>query len=67
MHLAGSLRAAIVESHIRKVDSWTALHNLGVVEYPVDRLDPFFNINLPEDLKKAEKLLQNQCGRASKK
>jgi len=67
VHLAGSLRAAIVESHIRKVDSWTALHNLGVVEYPVDRLDPFFNINLPEDLKKAEKLLQNHCGRASKK
>jgi len=66
VHLAPSLRKAILESGVRKVDSWTTCYRLGVAEYPVGRLDPFFNINLPEDLKTAE-LLHNQSGRASRK
>lgn len=57
IRLAGSLRNAIVDEGVRKVDHWTASHKLTVVEYQSVGLDPFFNINNPEDLELAAKLL----------
>ena len=35
----------------------TARYRLIQVEFPAEPIDPFFNMNRPEDLKAAERLL----------
>jgi molybdopterin-guanine dinucleotide biosynthesis protein A len=55
--LRAELRAALTERGIRKVDDWTGDYNLKEVEFDVDTIDPFFNVNRPEDLATAEALL----------
>jgi molybdopterin-guanine dinucleotide biosynthesis protein A len=54
--LRDDLRAALVGG-LRKVVLWTDSHSAGTAEFPVIGLDPFFNINTPEDLAQAEALL----------
>lgn len=54
--LAGALRAAIETDGIRKVDRWTAQYRLAVIHYSDRPVDPFFNVNRPEDIKEAETL-----------
>ncbi len=39
------------------MDVWTARYRLIEVEFPAEPIDPFFNMNRPEDLKTAERLL----------
>ncbi len=51
------LRRAVVVEGVRKVDAWTARHRLAVVDFPADPVDPFFNVNTPEDLAAAEQLV----------
>jgi molybdopterin-guanine dinucleotide biosynthesis protein A len=55
--LRGDLRRAMTEEEIRKVDVWTARHRLVTVEFPALPVDPFLNLNRPEDLAEAERLL----------
>lgn len=55
--LADALRRALVAEEIRKVDVWTARYRLIEVEFPAEPIDPFFNMNRPEDLKAAERFL----------
>ena len=55
--LADALRRALVAEEVRKVDVWTARYRLIEVEFPAEPIDPFFNMNRPEDLKAAERLL----------
>ena len=57
--LREDLRHALVEEDIRKVDLWTARHRLAVVSFPAPVVDPFFNINRPEDVDAAEKAFTN--------
>lgn len=57
VRLRGDLRRALVEEGMRKVDVWTGRYRLAVVDFPVGRIDPFFNANRPEDLAAAEALL----------
>jgi molybdopterin-guanine dinucleotide biosynthesis protein A len=54
VRLREDLRRALVDEDIRKVDLWTARHSLSVVSFPVSVVDPFFNINRPEDVAAAE-------------
>lgn len=55
--LTSELRTALVDRGVRKVDDWTAGYNLKEVEFTADALDPFFNVNRPEDLAAAESYL----------
>jgi molybdopterin-guanine dinucleotide biosynthesis protein A len=55
--LHDDLRAALVEKGIRKIDRWAARHRWARVEWPCQPIDPFFNVNRPEDLAQAERLL----------
>ena len=55
--LADDLRRAMVEEEMRKIDLWTARHDLVHGDWPVQPFDPFFNANRPEDLEQAESLL----------
>lgn len=62
VRLREDLRRAVVDEGIRKVDVWTGRHRLATVEFPVRRIDPFFNANRPEDLAAAEALLAASNG-----
>jgi molybdenum cofactor guanylyltransferase len=57
VRLAGALRHAVAVEGVRKVDIWTARYRLARAEFAVDEIDPFFNVNRPEDVARAEKLL----------
>ncbi len=57
MGLEGDLRQAVTAEGLRKVDLWTARHGCAVVDFPADGIDPFFNVNRPEDLAEAERLI----------
>ena len=52
------------EEDIRKIDRWTARYNLIEVDFAADPFDPFFNINAPENLTEAERLLSTERGAA---
>jgi molybdopterin-guanine dinucleotide biosynthesis protein A len=57
VRLREDLRRALVDEGLRKVDVWTGRHRLATVEFPVGRIDPFFNANRPEDLDTAARLI----------
>jgi molybdopterin-guanine dinucleotide biosynthesis protein A len=51
------LRRALRDEGVRKVDAWSARYPLATVDFPLPPFDPFFNINTPDDLARAETLL----------
>ena len=53
--LRDDLRAAL-RGGLRKIILWTGAHQAGRAEWPSDPFDPFFNVNLPEDIATAERL-----------
>jgi len=57
VRLAGELRHALADEDIRKIDLWTARYRLATVEFPTESRDPFFNVNRPDDLTDAERML----------
>lgn len=54
--LAVDLREAMADG-MRKVDRWTNKHGCAEAVFDVAPFDPFFNVNTPEDLTEAERLL----------
>ncbi len=62
--LAAELRQAMSKEDMRKIDRWTARYNLIEVDFSADPFDPFFNINAPENLAEAERLLSTERGAA---
>ena len=55
LSLRDALRAA-VQDGTRKIDAFTARYTMARVEWPTDPVDPFFNVNTPEDLAEANRL-----------
>lgn len=55
--LREDLRAAL-EGGIRKVLAWVEPHGVAYAEFPAEPFDPFFNVNTPDDMTQAERLLQ---------
>lgn len=51
--LRGDLRAAL-QHGTRKVVAWTDKHGAATADFPTGAIDPFFNVNTPEDLEKAQ-------------
>lgn len=54
--LRDDLRAAL-QGGLRKVVLWTDKHGTATVMFDGNRVDPFFNINTPEDLAMAQNLV----------
>jgi molybdopterin-guanine dinucleotide biosynthesis protein A len=54
VRLADDLRRALIEEDIRKVDVWTARYRLTRVTFSATPVDPFFNVNHPDDFATAE-------------
>ena len=56
--LAPDLRRALTEEGARKITAWTACYRTADVAFPAEPIDPFFNINQPQDLTRLEALLK---------
>lgn len=54
--LREDLRAAL-SGGLRKIVLWTDRHGAATVSFPAASFDPFFNVNTPEDMARAEALL----------
>lgn len=54
VRLIEDLRKAMLDEKIRKIDAWTSRYKTVHVEFPTKPVDPFFNVNRPEDLAFAE-------------
>ena len=54
--LRDDLRAALGNG-VRKVVAWTDKHGTAVAEFSATPFDPFFNVNTPDDMARAEGLL----------
>ncbi len=59
VRLAVQLRHALVEERLYRIDRWTARFKLAQVEFGTSPVDPFLNVNTPEDLATAEAFLQS--------
>ena len=58
--MAVPLRRALVDEGLRKIDDFTARHDCAIVDFEDDDyagLDPFTNLNTPEDLEMARRCL----------
>jgi len=53
--LREDLRDAL-KGGLRKIVLWTDMHQAGLAEFPTGPFDPFFNVNTPEDIARAEHL-----------
>ena len=54
--LAAQLRRALTQEGVRKVEAFAARFSVAAAEWPSEPIDPFFNVNSPEDLARAEAL-----------
>jgi molybdopterin-guanine dinucleotide biosynthesis protein A len=54
--LRADLRRALTEEGVRKIDLWTARHGVALADWPAEPVDPFFNVNTPDDIVAAERL-----------
>jgi molybdopterin-guanine dinucleotide biosynthesis protein A len=60
-HPVVGLRHALVAEGLRKIEAWTARHGVAVADWPAVPVDPFFNINTPDDAAEAERIAARQC------
>lgn len=59
VRLLDALRHAVTVEEMRKIDAWTARYRTEQVEWSTTPFDPFFNVNRPEDLDEARRLLDD--------
>ncbi len=62
LRLKDELKAAMIDEEIRKIDLWTARYRTAHVnfDYENEGVDPFFNVNSPENLDEAKRLLEQR-------
>jgi len=60
--LRAELRKALVEEDLRKVEVWTARHGIAIADWPTEPIDPFFNVNTPEDVERAARMARQYAG-----
>ena len=56
LSLRENLRAALTEEKLHKVGVWVGRHSAASAAWPDTPVDPFFNVNTPEDRAAAEAL-----------
>ena len=54
--LRADLRQALTQEDMRKIELWTARHGVALADWPAEPIDPFFNVNTPEDAAAAERI-----------
>lgn len=60
LNLCDNLQEWLRNTDTLKVMAWVKMHPHHFIEFPLENgLDPFFNINTPDDLKMAERFMEN--------
>lgn len=54
VRLRHDLRQALIGEGLRKIELWTARHGIAIADWPLEPVDPFFNVNTPEDAAAAD-------------
>jgi len=54
--LREDLRRALTGEGVRKVEEWAARYAPAVAEWPASPIDPFFNVNTPDQAAEAERM-----------
>jgi molybdopterin-guanine dinucleotide biosynthesis protein A len=52
--LREDLRRALLDEDLHKIELWTARHGVAIADWLDAPVDPFFNVNTPEDAARAE-------------
>jgi molybdopterin-guanine dinucleotide biosynthesis protein A len=60
--LRSDLRQAVTEEGLRKIEVWTARHGVALADWPAEPVDPFFNVNTPEDAAAADRIAAQHPG-----
>jgi molybdopterin-guanine dinucleotide biosynthesis protein A len=58
--LREDLRRAITVEDLRKIEVWTARHGVALADWATHPVDPFFNVNTPEDVATAARLAASE-------
>ncbi len=59
--LRDDLRHALTVEDLRKIEIWTARHGVAVASWPDQPIDPFFNVNTPDDIATADRVAKQQA------
>jgi molybdenum cofactor guanylyltransferase len=54
--LRADLRHALTIKELRKIEVWTERHGVALATWPDKPIDPFYNVNTPQDAEAAEAL-----------
>ncbi len=54
--LRADLRRALVDEHLHKIEIWTGRHGVALADWPETPVDPFLNVNTPDDAAKADRI-----------
>jgi molybdopterin-guanine dinucleotide biosynthesis protein A len=60
--LREDLRRALIEEHLHKIEVWAARHGVAIADWPDKPVDPFFNVNTPEDAARADRIAAQNAG-----
>ena len=60
--LREDLRQALTVEGLHKIEIWTARHGVAIADWPTEPVDPFFNVNTPEDVAAAERVAAQERG-----
>ena len=60
--LRDDLRDAVTQEGLRKIEVWTARHGVALATWPAEPVDPFFNVNTPEDAAAADRIATQYPG-----
>ncbi len=59
--LRDDLRHALTVEDLRKIEIWTARHGVAIASWPDQPIDPFFNVNTPDDVATADRVAKQQA------
>jgi molybdopterin-guanine dinucleotide biosynthesis protein A len=54
--LREDLRHALTHEGLHKIEIWTARHGIAIADWPDQPVDPFFNVNTPDDAARAQQI-----------
>jgi len=56
--LRDDLRRALTQEGLHKIEVWTARHGVAIADWPTTPVDPFFNVNTPDDAAEAGRIAE---------
>jgi molybdopterin-guanine dinucleotide biosynthesis protein A len=59
--LREDLRKALLDEGLHKIEIWTARHGVAIAGWPTEPVDPFFNVNTPDDAATADRIAEQHA------